>query len=206
MITVGIVEDNERMRNAFTKIIAGALGFSLGLVCTTAEEALREFPRQPPDVVLMDVHLPNLSGVEATARLKGILPKVQVIMITVYENSETVFKALRAGACGYLLKRASPDEIIAAIKEVTEGGAPMTSEIARMVVAAFQQPVPRPATDVLSRRETEILELLAKGFANKEISNTLHISVETVRTHLRKIYEKLHVHSRTEAVVKFLDN
>lgn len=166
---------------------------------------MRVIPKLLPDVVLMDIHLPNMSGVECTARLRQLAPSLQILMLTVYEDSETIFKALKAGASGYLLKRTAPAQILEAIADVHRGGAPMTSEIARKVVQSFRAPEPSPpGTEPLTRREEEILELLARGYASKEIAEALSISFDTVRTHLRHIYEKLHVRSRTEAVIKYL--
>lgn len=205
MTTVGIVEDNGTIRHVLERLVGDAPGMRCVCACASAEEAIREIPRHQPHVVLMDLHLPNRSGVECTARLKAVLPALQVIVLTVYEDPETIFKALRAGACGYLLKRSKPNEILAAIEQVRQGGAPMTSEIARKVVAAFQQPAAGdPLTAMLSRREREILELLARGCANKEIAQQLSLSIETVRVHLRHIYDKLHVRSRTQAIAKFM--
>jgi DNA-binding NarL/FixJ family response regulator len=153
----------------------------------------------------MDIHLQNLSGIECTARLKQLMPALQVIMITMYADTDKVFSALRAGASGYLLKRSSPEKILEAIKDVSQGGAPMTSEIARKVVEAFNQSATADIDeDGLTRREQEILELLCRGYANKEIAENLNISFETVRWHNRQIYHKLHVRSRTEAAAKFL--
>lgn len=205
MIKVGIVEDNAGVRRTLQTLLDESPGFACTCECGSGEEALRLIPRDLPDVVLMDLHLPNLSGIETTARLKQVLPTLNIIMITVYADAESVFKALRAGACGYLLKRSSPEEILDAITEVSRGGAPMTSEIARKVVAAFQAPVPvKPEAETLSRREREILESLCQGYSNQDIADRLKLSVETVRWHLKKIYEKLHVSSRTEAMAKFM--
>jgi DNA-binding NarL/FixJ family response regulator len=153
----------------------------------------------------MDIHLPGASGIECTARLKQILPDLQVIMLTVYEDSESIFNALKAGACGYLLKRSTPAEILEAIGNVRAGGAPMTSEIARKVVAAFHKPAPdKTESAILSSREQQILELLSQGRLSKEIADHLNISFHTVRVHLKHIYEKLHVRSRAEAAFKFM--
>lgn len=168
------------------------------------EQALELIPPNPPDVVLMDLHLPDRSGIEVTRQLKERLPALQVIILTVYDDVEQVFNALRAGACGYLLKRSAPEKILEAIQEVRLGGAPMTSEIARKLVEAFQQPSPAAETqDALSRRQQEILELLCRGLTNKEIADRLSISFDTVRWHLKEIFQKLHVRSRTEAAHKF---
>ena len=205
MTTVAIVEDNAVMRNTFRQWIEAAPGHRCVFACATAEEAAAEIPRLKPDVVLMDVHLPGESGIACTARLKEELPGVQVIMLTVYRNQELIFQALQAGACGYLLKRSSPEELLAAIAEVRSGGAPMTSEIARMVVEAFQKkPAGVTAADGLTNRESEILALLSEGLSNKEIADRVNISYDTVRAHLRHIYEKLHVRGRTEAVKTYL--
>jgi len=152
----------------------------------------------------MDIHLPGESGIVRTARLKEALPSVQVIMVTIYRNQELIFQALQAGACGYLLKRSSPDELLRAIAEVRAGGAPLTSEIARMVVEAFQKRGPSSGAEELTPREGEILAQLSEGLSNKEIGARLEISYDTVRAHLRHIYEKLHVRCRTEAVKKYL--
>ena len=205
MNTVAIVEDNAVMRKTFRQWINAAPGFRCVFACATAEEALAEIPRLKPDVVLMDVHLPGESGIACTARLKEKLPEVQVIILTVYRNQELIFQALQAGACGYLLKRSSPEELLQAIAEVLSGGAPMTSEIARMVVEAFQKkPASLASGDSLTNRESEILVLLSEGLSNKEIANRVKISYDTVRAHLRHIYEKLHVRGRTEAVRMYL--
>lgn len=205
MTRVAIVEDNAVMRKSFRQWIDAAPGHRCVFACATAEEAVAEIPRLKPDVVLMDVHLPGESGIACTARLKEELPSVQVIMLTVYRNQELIFQALQAGACGYLLKRSRPAELLKAIAEVRSGGAPMTSEIARMVVEAFQKkPAGVTAADGLTARESEILGLLSEGLSNKEIADRVDISYDTVRAHLRHIYEKLHVRGRTEAVKMYL--
>ena len=205
MNTVAIVEDNAVMRNTFCQWVDAAPGFRCVFACATAEEALAQIPRIKPDVVLMDVHLPGESGIACTAQLKEKLPEVQVIIVTVYRNHELIFQALQAGASGYLLKRSSPEELLRAISEVRSGGAPMTSEIARMLVEVFQKKPASPvASDGLTQRESEILVLLSEGLSNKEIADRLKISCDTVRAHLRHIYEKLHVRGRTEAVRKYL--
>jgi DNA-binding NarL/FixJ family response regulator len=205
MNTVAIVEDNNVMRNSFRQWIDAAPGFRCVFSCATAEEALSEIPRLKPDVVLMDVHLPGESGIACTAQLKEKLPGVQIIIVTVYRDHELIFQALQAGACGYLLKRSSPEEILKAISEVLSGGAPMTSEIARLLVEGFQKKPAAPVSgDGLTQRESEILALLSEGLSNKEIADRVKISYDTVRAHLRHIYEKLHVRGRTEAVRKYL--
>lgn len=205
---VAIVEDNAALANGLRKIVESASDFRCLGVWTSAEEALKKIDAFRPQVVLMDINLPGMSGIEATARIKQHLPEIQVIMVTVYRDHDQIFAALKAGASGYLLKRSTPEEVRQAIRDVRSGGAPMSAEIARRVVEAFHQPVKSAAADEvkLSKRETEILELLTKGLANKEIADRLDISVETVRVHLRRVYEKLHVHSRTEAAMKFRDS
>jgi len=205
-IRVAVVEDDAGLQRSLQFLLKNSPGFQCAGACGSGEEALKRIPHWQPDVVLMDIHLPNRSGIECTVLLKQELPRLQVIMLTVYEDPETIFKALRAGACGYLLKRSMPEEILESIAEVQHGGAPMTSEIARKVLMAFQEPAPsNPATEGLSRREHEILELLLRGFTNKEIAGCLSISVPTVKVHLRHIYEKLHVRCRTDVLIKFRD-
>jgi DNA-binding NarL/FixJ family response regulator len=204
MTTVAIVEDNAVMRKTFRQWIDAAPGHRCVVACASAEEALVEIPAHKPDVVLMDVNLPGKSGIECVARLKESLPKTQVIMLTVYRNQELIFKALQAGACGYLLKRCSPEELLKAITEVRTGGAPMTPEIARMLVEVYQRKPPGPTpTEELTAREMEILGLLSEGLSNKEIADRVSVSYDTVRAHLHHIYEKLHVRGRTEAVRMF---
>jgi DNA-binding NarL/FixJ family response regulator len=206
MSRVGIVEDNATVAAGLRRIVESTPGCTCAGVWRSAEEALTKVPAFSPDVLLMDIHLPGLSGIEATARLKRDLPDLQVIMVTVYRDHEKIFDALKAGACGYLLKRSSPAEVRRALLEVRAGGAPMSAEIARRVVEAFHRPrASNASTAELSRRETEILELLTQGLANKEIADRLGLSVETVRVHLKRIYDKLHVHSRTEAAMKYRD-
>lgn len=204
-ISVAIVEDNSEVRKNLSRYINEAPGFSCAYVCASAEEALRKIPSEPPDVVLMDIQLPGKSGIECTAALKVRLPKLPVMMLTVYEDDDAIFNALKAGASGYLLKRSAPTKLLDAITELHGGGAPMTSEIARKVIASFQRSEPEVhPDDRLTPREQEILEHLAKGYAPKEIAEKLELSYDTVRYHLKHIYDKLHVRSRTEAVIKFL--
>lgn len=207
MTKVAIVEDNATLRKYLAQLIGGTRGHKCVCLCESAEEAVVEIPKHRPNVVLMDIHLPGESGIACTARLREKLPDLQVIMLTVYKDIKMIFQALKAGACGYVLKRADESEILEAIAEVRAGGAPMTSEIARMVVRAFADS-PTTATthgtDQLSSREMEILALVAEGCPNKEIASRLSISSGTVRTHLMHIYEKLHVHCRTEAAAKYL--
>lgn len=202
---IAIVEDNAMFRRFLVDLIDGTAGYRCVAACGSAEEGLALIPEQHPEVVLMDIHLPGDSGIVCTARLRDLAPKTQVLMLTVYRDIKMIFQALKAGACGYLLKRSDGQEILDAIAEVRAGGAPMTSEIARLVVRSFQSPLAeRQETAALSPREQEILALLAYGLSNKEIAAKLFISFFTVRAHLMHIYEKLHVRSRTEAAAKFL--
>jgi DNA-binding NarL/FixJ family response regulator len=203
--SVAVVEDNNDFRTSLQRYLNEAPGYRCVCVCSTAEEALQKIPRLLPDVALMDIHLPNLSGVECTRKLKDLCPSVQILILTVYSDSERIFGALKAGASGYLLKRADPEDILHGIHEVKQGGAPMSSEIARHVVHSFRSPPSNLSkVEELSQREEEILQHLSKGYSTKEIAERLSVSVNTVRTHLHHIYHKLHVRSRTEAVVKFL--
>lgn len=207
MTKVAIVEDNSTLRQFLAEFIGGTSGLRCVCTCASAEEALVKIPGHRPNVVLMDIHLPGESGIACTARLREKMPDLQVIMLTVYKDIKMIFQALKAGACGYVLKRSHETEILAAIAEVRAGGAPMTSEIARMVVRSFMEsPKTETAngTEQLSARELEILALLAEGFSNKEIASRVFISNATVRTHLMHIYEKLHVRCRTEAAAKYL--
>jgi DNA-binding NarL/FixJ family response regulator len=206
MTRVAIVEDNATFRQYLAQLINRTPEHQCVCACATAEAALAELPRHQPDVVLMDIHLPGESGIACTARLREKMPNVQVIMLTVYKDIKVIFQALKAGACGYVLKRSDEKEVLHAIAEVRAGGAPMTSEVARMVVRSFLEPLAAAASDTtpLSAREMEILAHVAEGLSNKEIGARLHISFTTVRTHLMHIYEKLHVRCRTEAAAKYL--
>jgi DNA-binding NarL/FixJ family response regulator len=204
-IKVSIVEDNHGTRESLSELLNRAPSLRCVGVHPDAEEALRGIPQEQPDVVLMDINLPGMNGIECVARLKERLPKTQVLMLTTYEESDLIFDSLRRGASGYLLKNMPPSELIQAVEQVHAGGAPMSMQIARKVVSHFQQ-IKQPTSEVeqLTRREQEILSLLAKGYLYKEIADQLGISLSTVRAHLHTIYEKLHVQSRTQAVVKFL--
>lgn len=207
LIRVAIVEDDAVIRRSLSQIVGEARGLSCVAACATAEEGLKRLPQLTPDVVLMDINLPQMSGIECVRRLRDLLPKTQVLMLTVYEDSDSIYRALRAGASGYLLKRSEPEQLLEAIHDVLLGGSPMTSQIARKVVQAFR--ISSEAENLsmkLTERESEILDFLVKGYANKELAEKLGVSVPTVRSHLRNIYEKLHVHSRTEAVAKYKTN
>ncbi len=206
--TVGIVEDDSAIRASWVKILNGLPGYRCVGEFGSAEEALAGVPMNPPDFVLMDINLPGMSGVECTRLLKRRLPNVEVVMLTMFGDRDRIFDALRAGASGYLLKRTTPATLKAALDEARAGGAPMSPQVARQVVQFFQpqKAVAGAADDLetLSEREAEILLLLTKGFQYKEIADKLGISIDTIRTYIRRIYQKLHVHSRTEAVVKYL--
>jgi DNA-binding NarL/FixJ family response regulator len=204
-ISVSIVEDDAQVRASLAKLIDSSSGYRCVSQHGSAENALQEIPRVKPDVTLMDINLPGVSGVECARRLKPQLPATQIIMLTVYQNTEHIFNALAAGATGYLLKQTPPNELLAAIRDVHAGGSPMSGHIARKIVQSFQQPAPTsPEAQSLSPREAQVLDLLAKGYLYKEIAETMKVTYATVHTHIRHIYEKLHVRSRTEAVAKHL--
>lgn len=206
-IRVSIVEDDARVRGGLEKLMQVSPGYDCVSTHVSAESALEELPLSgvKPDVVLMDINLPGMNGVDCVQRLKPLLPETQVVMLTVYENTDLIFKALSAGATGYLLKQTPPTELLAAIREVHNGGSPMSGHIARKVVASFQQAdTSARELESLTAREQQVLDHLAKGFLYKEIADAMGISYDTVHTHIRKIYEKLHVRSRTEAVAKRL--
>ena len=205
-IRVSIVEDKRGTRESLTELLNRSHVLQCVGAHSTGEEALRKIPAEAPDVVLMDINLPGMNGIECVAQLKGKMPKTQVLMLTTYVESDLIFDSLRRGASGYLLKNMTPMELVQAIEQVHAGGAPMSMQIARKVVNHFQQ-IKKPQSDMeqLTKREQEILALLAKGFLYKEIADQLGISLSTVRAHLHTVYEKLHVQSRTEAVVKYLE-
>lgn len=207
--TIAIVEDQEKLRVTLAKVINRAEGFKCVSDYGSAEEALAALPQVKPDVVLMDINLPGMNGVECVRRLKPLLPQTQVIMLTVYEDTDNIFNALVAGASGYMLKRTPAKELLEAVHEVLRGGSPMTTHIARKVVLSFQKSAAAAAKTAdelseLSEREQQVLDLLAQGLIYKEIAEKLSISYETVHTYIRRIYEKLQVRTRTEAVAKFL--
>lgn len=202
-ITVSIVEDHAPTRDGLAQLINRTKDFSCVSQHATAEDAIEKMPGCQPNVALMDINLPGLSGVDAVRKLKTLLPQTQFIMLTAYKDGEAIFNALMAGANGYLLKQTPPKELLAALREVCAGGAPVTSQIARKIIEAFRQTkTPTVATEGLTAREVEVLELLAQGCLYKEIADTMQISYRTVSTHIEHIYTKLHVHSRTQAVAK----
>lgn len=203
-IKVAIVEDNAGVRERWVDLLSSGPGSECVCVCATAEEALEKIPVCRPQVVLMDIGLPGLSGIECTARLKQLLPETQVLIVTVYSDAQKIFQALQAGASGYLLKRTPPKELLKAIRDVMEGSGPMTGQIARKLIELFHRPAPaQTEATALTARELEVLELLAQGFAYKEIADRLGVTFHTVNMHLRHTYEKLHVRSRGEATAKY---
>ena len=203
MIKVSIVEDDAKLRETLVRYLAGQPGFRCRKAYPNAETALADIPQHPPDVVLMDINLPGMNGIECVYRLRQAAPSLKILMLTVFEESEQVFKALSAGAFGYLVKSNHPAKILEAIREVHGGGSPMSGHIARKVVQSFQaQAAVRAETDTLTVREMEVLQGLSRGHPYKGIASDLGISVSTVRTYIQRIYEKLHVHSQTEAVMK----
>jgi DNA-binding NarL/FixJ family response regulator len=202
-IKIAIVEDDTRFRESLAALIGGGEFRCVGTY-PNAEAALKLMPQNWPDVVLMDINLPRMPGIELVARLKELQPALRVIMLTAYMNDEQIFDSLKAGASGYLLKKTPPAKILEAISDVMAGGAPMSNAIAAKVVQYFQQQKVADETKNLTEREREILKHLSQGRQYKEIGELLNISALTVRAHIQNIYEKLHVHSRTEAVLKFL--
>ncbi len=204
-IKVAIVDDDEGIRTSLAALIRRASNLKLAGDYANAETALKEIPRHPPDVVLMDINLPGMKGHECVRQLKAALPEVQFLMLTVYEDSDSLFNSFKAGASGYLLKRTASARLLEAIRDVHSGGSPMTPQLARRVVQFFSKPAEGVSTKPqLTPGETEFLDQLAKGYAYKEIADRMKISIDTVRSYVRTVYEKLHVHSRTEAVVKYL--
>ncbi len=204
MIRVAIVEDDRTIRESLEAIVAAEADFEFVGAWMTAEEALEALPQQKPDVVLMDIQLPNMSGIDCVAHLKELMPGVQVIMVTVYGDPDRIFRALRAGASGYLLKRSKPEQVARAIRDVLDGQAPMSSDITRKVLSFFREKESAMSdVEKLSPREREILDLVVYGLSVKVISDRLGISVSSLRWHMRHIYTKLQVHSRTEIMVKY---
>lgn len=206
-VSVALVEDQKELCDSWVRIIEAFGGFSCICTCASAEEAVRVIPEVKPDVILMDIRLPRMSGIECTSRLKDLLPATPIVILTVLDDDELIFRALEAGADGYLLKRSKPADLRTALLDVLEGGAPMSSAIARRVVRSFRRPPVNPNNEAhLSTREIEVLGLLSRGLSNKEIADQMRLSIETVRSYLKTIYEKLHVHCRTEAVMRYAAN
>jgi DNA-binding NarL/FixJ family response regulator len=202
-IKIMIVEDDEAVREGLRMLINGSDGYSCIAACRTAEEALDEISGDQPQVVLMDINLPGMNGIECVVGIKNTFPEIQVMMLTVFDNTDEIFRSLEAGATGYMLKKTPPARLLEAISELVNGGSPMSGEIARKVVQAFAKPVQHRFPEAnLTAREEEILSFLSKGFLYKEIASELFISIDTVRTHIRKIYQKLQVRTRTEALLR----
>jgi DNA-binding NarL/FixJ family response regulator len=204
-VRVALVEDNAETRRTWARLLDAHPDIQCVAACATAEEALQRIPACQPQVILMDINLPGMSGIRCTALLKERLPGGQILMLTAYSHNDYIFDALKAGASGYLLKSLSSAELIRSILEVVDGGAPMTGQIARRVIAVFRQPAAQGLNQTsLTSREKEVLQLLAQGYTNKEIASHLDCGAGTVKIHLEHIYEKLHVHCRAGATAKFL--
>ncbi|HEY1787209.1 MAG TPA: response regulator transcription factor [Verrucomicrobiae bacterium] len=205
MISVSIVDDEKKLCLSIASFLNSSPGFRCVSMYGNAEAALKHLPIDLPDIVLMDINMAGINGIECVKRLKGLVPQVQILMFTIYEDTEQIFKALAAGATGYLLKRREPEELLQALRDAHDGGSPMSNSIARKVVASFQKADEAgEKQNLLTAKEQQVLDLLAQGLAYKQIGDELKISINTIRTHLRHIYEKLHVQSRTEAVAKYL--
>src|SRR5580658_107190 len=205
MISVSIVDDEKKLCQSIATFLNASAEFRCVSIYGSAKAALQHLPSDQPDVVLMDINMAGMDGIECVRQLKALIPKVQIVMLTVYEDTEKIFAALAAGATGYLLKRYEPEELLQAIRDVLAGGSPMSNSIARKVVASFQKAdTANEKQNLLTAREQAVLDSLARGLAYKQIGDELKISINTIRTHLRHIYEKLHVQSRTEAVAKYL--
>jgi DNA-binding NarL/FixJ family response regulator len=202
-LRVAIVEDDLRWRTNVEQLLRETEGLEFVGSFRSGEDAIRDLPARRPQIVLMDINLPKMSGVECTRQLREQLPTAQIVMLTVYDDSDRIFQALQMGASGYLLKRASADEILQAIQDVSRGGAPMSAYIARKVVQSFQREIPASKQDeALSKRESEVLGYVARGYSDKEVAEALGLTASTVRSYLKNIYAKLHVHSRTQAILK----
>lgn len=201
-VTVAIVEDNAGICTELERVIASDPEFTTVVTCRNLQTALRRIPPLSPEIVIMDIKLPDGSGIDGVVRLKRVIPQTHIMMFTIYEDSEQIFRALQAGASGYLLKGTKPESFLAAMHELKAGGGPMSGEVARKVIESFHRKT--RSTEELTPREEEILHLLSKGYLSKEIAAELSITVGTVNIHLKHIYEKLHVRSRTEAVIKYL--
>jgi DNA-binding NarL/FixJ family response regulator len=205
MTSVSIVDDEKKLCESIAAFLNGSPGFRCVSIYGSAETALQRLPADQPDVVLMDINMAGMNGIECARRLKALNPRIQILMLTVYDDTDQIFKALAAGATGYLLKRHDPEELLQAIRDVQDGGSPMSNSIARKVVASFQKAdLVGEKENQLSAREQAVLDCLARGLPYKQIGDELGISINTIRSHLRHIYEKLHVQSRTEAVAKYL--
>ena len=205
MINISIVDDEKELCQSIATFVNGAPGFRCVSMYHSGEAALEHIPVDRPDVVLMDIHMNGMSGIECVKRLKTMMPQMQIMMLTVYEDTEQIFQALSAGASGYMLKRLTPNKLLEAINDVHGGGSPMSGPIARKVVASFQRNKPKEGEQThFTSREQMVLDCLANGLTYKQTSDQLNISIPTIRSYLRRIYEKLHVQSRTEAVAKYM--
>lgn len=205
-LRVAVVEDDLTVRTVLEILLNGSPGFTCAAAYSDGEDAVAGLPGIDPDVVLMDINLPGISGIECISRLREQGHRMLFIMLTVFEDSDAIFQSLQAGASGYLLKQTPPAKLLEAIQEVHQGGSPMSREIARRVIQSFQRPLPGESSEnALTRREEEIISYLIKGLLYKEIANKLTIGTETVRTHIRHIYDKLQVRTRSEAIVKYLN-
>ena len=204
MISVSVVDDEDSLRQSIETFVNGSPGFRCISTFASGEAALEKLPEQWPDVILMDIHMAGMNGIECVRRLKAMRAAVQIVMLTVYEDPDQIFAALAAGATGYMLKRLTPARLLEAIRVVHEGGSPMSQSIARKVLSSFQKP-DRTASEIdrMTPREQMVLDCLARGFTYQKTADSLKISLDSVRTYVRRIYEKLHVHSRTEAVAKY---
>jgi DNA-binding NarL/FixJ family response regulator len=202
---IALVEDRAKVRSDWAKLINSLPDFTCVYTCGSAEEALRDLPQNPPDIVLMDIFLPRMSGIECTARLKALLPQTQIVILTAMADQELIFLALKAGADGYLLKRTSPADLQSALLDVLKGGAPMSSQIARRVIESFREKAAnQDEATRLTIREEQILLLISEGYTNKQIADKLDLCFDTVGSHLKRVYKRLHVNSRAEAVVRYL--
>jgi DNA-binding NarL/FixJ family response regulator len=203
-VRVALVEDNAKLRRSLTTLLNATPDLDCVEVCADAEQALKVLPDVAPDIVLMDIHLPGMNGIECVARLAEVLPTVRIVMLTAFESSEEVFSSLAAGARGYVLKSTPPAQLLESVREVAAGGSPISGSVARKIVDFFRsKPSVPEGVDALAPREREVLKLLAEGCPYKKIAETMQVSLGTIRTYIERIYQKLHVHSRTEAVVKY---
>jgi DNA-binding NarL/FixJ family response regulator len=203
-VRVALVEDNPQLRKSLAALLNSTGDLACIDACADGEQALRQLPSVAPAIVLMDIHLPGMNGIECMARLAQLLPQVRIVMLTAFESSDEIFKSLAAGAHGYLLKSTAPEQLLDSIREVAAGGSPISGSVARKIVDFFRSKPPVAAgMDELAPREREVLKLLAEGCPYKEIAAAMQVSLGTVRTYIERIYQKLHVHSRTEAVVKY---
>lgn len=204
-ITVAVVEDSEKLQRGLAALLNDTSDLQFQNAWGDAEEALQRLPEEPPDIVIMDIRLPGMSGIDCVERLSALLPKTRILMFTAYEDSEEIFRSLSAGAHGYLVKSTPPEQLVDAIREVAAGGSPISGSVARKMVDFFRsRPATPDDTSSLAPREREVLKLLADGCPYKEIASAMKVSLGTIRTYIERIYEKLHVHSRTEAVMKFM--